>query len=147
MNSLITLFIICMIYYTLHRYFPDRFEEIYHKYLIGFVIIYLVAVYLLTYETHFMYKIFRNIHDTTTQPLYSFNAASSNAEFFNQQNPNYNIKNDLLQQQGNRCPSCNNFFVQGDDSNLLKYKIPLQNGGQNDVSNLMLVCPTCFTFH
>jgi len=145
MNSLVTLFIICIIYYTLHRYFPDSFEDIYHKYLIGFIVFYLFVVYLLTYETQFMYKFFRNIYDTSNQPLYSFNASQSNADLFYQQNPNHNIKNNLSQQQGNRCAHCNNFLLQGD--NLLKYKTPLQQGGQNNISNLMLVCPTCFSFH
>ena len=34
----------------------------------------------------------------------------------------------------------------GIQNNLLKYKTPLQRGGPNDISNLGLVCPTCFSF-
>ena len=28
----------------------------------------------------------------------------------------------------------------------LKYKIPLQNNGQNNIENIGLVCPQCFSF-
>ena len=75
---------------------------------------------------------------------YSYALNHSNADFFYQQNPNHNIKNHISQNQGQRCAQCNNYLMQGDS--LLKYKIPLQNGGQNNISNLMIVCPTCFNF-
>ena len=143
MNSLITLFIICLIYYTINKYYPEKLID-YHNYFYIFIGVYLLLVYLFSYETQFMYNLFKNIHDTTKQPLYSFNASQSNADFFNTQNPNHNIKNHISQNQGQRCASCNNYLMQGDS--LLKYKIPLQNGGQNNISNLMIVCPTCFNF-
>ncbi len=143
MNSLITLFIICLIYYTINKYYPEKLID-YHNYFYIFIGFYLLLVYLFSYETQFMYNLFKNIHDTTKQPLYSFNASQSNADFFNTQNPNYDIKNHISQNQGQRCALCSNYLIQGDS--LLKYKIPLQNGGQNNISNLMIVCPTCFNF-
>ena len=143
MNSFITLFIICVIYYTIYKYYPEKLID-YHNYFFIFIGIYLVAIYMFSYETQFMYNLFKNIHDTTRQPLYSFNASQSNSEFFHEQNPNHNIKNHISQQQGQRCAQCNNFLLHSDS--LLKYKIPLQNGGQNNISNLMIVCPTCFNF-
>ena len=143
MNSLITLFIICLIYYIIYRYHPEKIQN-YHKYFFIFIGIYLLLIYLFSHEKQFMYNLFKNINDTTNQPLYSFNASQSNADFYYQQNPNHNIKNVLAQQQGQRCLQCNNFLLQ--DDKLLKYKIPLQHGGQNNISNLILVCPTCFNF-
>ena len=143
MNSLITLFIICLIYYTINKYYSEKLID-YHNYFYIFIGVYLLLVYMFSYETQFMYNLFKNIHDTTRQPLYSFNASKSNADFFNTQNPNHNIKNHISQNQGQRCAQCNNYLMQGDS--LLKYKIPLKNGGQNNISNLMIVCPTCFNF-
>ena len=147
MNSIIFLVVVCIIYYCINHYFPDKIEEKYHYYFGGFVIVYCIILYFLIFESEFMFKIFKNIYETSNQPLYSFNASQSNADLFYQQNPNHNIKDNLAIQQGYRCASCNNLMVKQDVNNyLLKYKIPLQQGGPNDISNLGLVCPTCFSF-
>ena len=59
-----------------------------------------------SYENEFMYKMFRNIYDTSRQPLYTFNAKDSNAELYNSLNPNQYIKPMLAQKQGQRCAQC-----------------------------------------
>ena len=96
------------------------------------------------YQTEFMYKLFKNIYDTSRQPLYSFNAQDSNAELYNTLNPNADIKSMLCQKQGNRCSRCQNYIMMQDlDYYKLKYLVPLQQGGQNNVNNLGVVCPNC----
>jgi len=86
----------------------------------------------------------KNIHDTTRQPLHTFNAKDSNTELYNTLNPNQDIKSMLTQKQGNRCAQCQNYIMVKDlDYYKLKYLVPLQQGGQNDVNNLGIVCPNC----
>jgi len=79
---------------------------------------------------------------------------NSNAELFESENSNngvvnpllgFNIKETLLQKQSGRCYSCSNFIMKNDlGLTKLKYKNPLQNGGQNNIENIGLVCPQCF---
>ena len=143
MNGILFLVVICVIYYILYKYVPYLVID-YFYYFIGFICIYIVIYYLLVFESDFSNKIFANIYHTSKQPLYTFNAQQSNSELFYEQNPNYNIKNHLLNQQHQRCYKCDNFLMK--DEGLLTYKIPLQYGGQNNINNLVLVCPTCFQF-
>ena len=75
MNSLILLTVICIIYYCIYKWYPHYLEERYHYYLVAFVTIYLLIIYMFSYENEFMYKMFKNIYDTSRQPLYSFNAS------------------------------------------------------------------------
>ena len=88
---------------------------------------------------------FKNIYDSSQQPLYSFNAQQSNADLYYKQNPNADIKERLLMMQGSRCHKCQNYIVNVQEG-LLTYKIPLQMGGPNDPSNLSVVCPGCHMF-
>ena len=144
MNSLIFLSVICTIYYCIYRWYPEYLEEKYHYYFGGFVSIYLLIIYMFTYENEFLYKIFKNIYDTSRQPLYSFNAHHSNAELYKSLNPNSDIKSLLAQKQNSRCAQCHNIIMNKDlHYYKLKYLVPLQQGGQNDVSNLGIVCPNC----
>ena len=144
MNSLIFLSIICIIYYCIYRWYPEYLEEKYHYYFGAFVSIYLLIIYMFTYENEFMYKIFKNVYDTSRQPLYSFNAHHSNAELYNSLNPNQDIKSLLAQKQNSRCAQCHNIIMNKDIQYYkLKYLVPLQQGGSNDVSNLGIVCPNC----
>lgn len=144
MNSLIFLSVICTIYYCIYRWYPEYLEEKYHYYFGGFVIIYLLIIYMFTYENEFMYKIFKNVYDTSRQPLYSFNAHHSNAELYKSLNPNEDIKSLLAQKQNSRCAQCHNIIMNKDlHYYKLKYLVPLQQGGPNDVSNLGIVCPNC----
>ena len=144
MNSLIFLSVICTIYYCIYKWYPEYLEEKYHYYFGGFVTIYLLIIYMFTYENEFLYKIFKNVYDTSRQPLYSFNAHHSNAELYKSLNPNEDIKSLLAQKQNSRCAQCHNIIMNKDlHYYKLKYLVPLQQGGQNDVSNLGIVCPNC----
>ena len=147
MNSLLCLILLSTGYYILYQYFPERFEEKYHYYFGGFVIIYIFILYLFTFENEFMYKLFKNVYDTSRQPLYTFNAQQSNSELYHTLNPNQNIKQTLAQQQMYRCYNCQNHMVQNDiEYYKMQYQTPLQNGGQNIPENLKLICPSCYSF-
>tara|TARA_B110000495_G_C22837700_1_gene488599 strand:- start:319 stop:543 length:225 start_codon:yes stop_codon:yes gene_type:complete len=72
---------------------------------------------------------------------------NSNAELFESQYPNFNIKETLLNKQNGRCYACSNFIMNSDLQNTkLKYKNSLQNGGQNNIENIGLVCLHCYGF-
>ena len=147
MNSILFLIIICSIYYLLNKYFEDSIETKYHYYFGGFVIIYIIILYLFNFEYEFIYKILKNIYDTKNQPLYSFDSKNSNAQLFESQYQNFNIKETLLNKQNGRCYACSNFIMNNDlESTKLKYKNPLQNGGQNNIENIGLVCSQCNEF-
>jgi len=147
MNSIIFLIVVCCIYYLFNKYYEEYVQERYHYYFGAFVIVYCVLLYLFNFESQFTYKVLKNIHDTSKQPLYSFNSKESNAELFQSQYPNFNIKETLLTLQNGRCNACSNFIMKEDLHNCkLKYKTPLQNGGQNQVENIGIVCPQCFEF-
>jgi hypothetical protein len=144
MNSLIFLVVVLCVYYALYKYKPEYIEERYHYYLGGSVAVYLFIIYMFNFQTEFMYKLFKNIYDTSRQPLYNFNAQDSNAQLYNSLNPNADIKSMLCQKQGNRCARCQNYIMMQDlDYYKLKYLVPLDRGGQNNVNNLGVVCPNC----
>ena len=147
MNSLIFLTVICIIYYCIYKWYPHYLEDKYHYYFGGFIAIYLFIVYMFSFENEFMYKVFKNVYDTSRQPLYSFNAQDSNAQLYNSLNPNQDIKSMLAQKQQSRCARCQNIIMQQDIPYYkLKYLVSLQQGGKNDITNLGLVCPNCI-FH
>ena len=145
MNSIIFLSVILAIYYYIYNNYHDRFEEKYHYYFYGFVGIYVVILYIYNFEYEFFYRLLKNVYDTNQQPLYTFNSMNSNAELFESQHPNFNVKETLLQKQSGRCSACSNFIMNNDlHHTKLKYKTPLQSGGQNNIENIGLVCPQCF---
>ena len=145
MNALVTLLIICSIYYIGYRYIPTYVNEQTHKPFGIFVGIYLIIYYTCVYQTEFTYKMFRNIHDSSQQPLYSTHSQMANAELFKMHNPNANIKTNLWTSQEYRCSRCMNPILKPEEG-LLTYTIPLQQGGKNDPSNLTMVCPGCHMF-
>jgi len=147
MSSFVTFLVICVVYYLANKYYPEYIETKYHYYFGGFVIVYLVFWYLYAFEYSFVHRTLRNIYDTSQQPLYSMNALQSNADLYYAQNPNHNIKVILAQNQGHRCRKCGNYMGQDFNEYPLIYTIPLQQGGQNSIQNLSLVCPTCYQFH
>lgn len=147
MNSIIFLVTILAIYYYIYQNYYDRFEEKYHYYFYGIIGVYLVILYIYHFEYEFFYRLLKNVYDTNQQPLYTFDSMNSNAELFESQHPNFNIKETLLQKQSGRCYACSNFIMNNDlHHTKLKYKNPLQNGGQNNVENIGLVCGQCFNF-
>ena len=147
MNSIIFLTVILAIYYYIYNNHYDRFEDKYHYYFYGFITIYILLLYIYHFEYAFFYRIMKNIYDVNITPLYSFNSMNSNAELFQSQYPNFNIKETLLNKQNGRCYACSNFIMK---DNLqyckLKYKNDLRNGGQNSIENIGLVCNECFGF-
>ena len=147
MNSIIFLVTILAIYYYIYQNYYDRFEEKYHYYFYGIIGVYLVILYIYHFEYEFFYRLLKNVYDTNQQPLYTFDSMNSNADLFESQHPNFNIKETLLQKQSGRCYACSNFIMNNDlHHTKLKYKNPLQNGGQNNVENIGLVCSQCFGF-
>ena len=153
MNSIIFLIALLSIYYYVYQNYYDRFEEKYHYYFYGVIAVYLVILYVYHFEYEFFYKLLKNVYDTNNQSLYTFDSMNSNAELFQSQHPStganplmgFNIKETLLKKQNGRCYSCSNFILDNDlESTKLKYKNPLQNGGQNNIENIGLVCGQCF---
>jgi len=148
MNSIIFLILLLAIYYYIYQNYYDRFEEKYHYYFYGFIGVYVVILYIYHFEYEFFYKILKNIYDTNNTPLYTFNSMNSNAQLFESQYPNFNIKETLLNKQGGRCYACSNFIMKNDlHHSKLKYKRDLRNGGQNNIDNIGLVCNSCYEFH
>ena len=120
MNSLIFLAVLCIIYYCIYRWYPDYLQEKYHYYFGGFIAVYLFVIYMFTYENEFMYKVFKNVYDTSRQPLYSFNAHNSNSQLYNELNMNTDIKSLLSQKQNSRCSQCQNVIMNND---IIHYKL------------------------
>jgi len=148
MNSIIFLILLLAIYYYIYQNYYDRYEEKYHYYFYGFIGVYVVILYIYHFEYGFFYKILKNIYDTNNTPLYTFNSMNSNAQLFESQYPNFNIKETLLNKQGGRCYACSNFIMKDDlHHSKLKYKRDLRNGGQNNIENIGLVCNSCYEFH
>ena len=55
------------------------------------------------------------------------------------------IKYKLAEKQEFRCEGCkNNIDINYINYYKLSYKIPLNQGGSNDVTNLCLICPNCY---
>jgi hypothetical protein len=104
-------------------------------------------LYLYYFEYEFFYKLLKNIYDTSSKPLYSYGSVNSNAQLFESQYPNFNIKETLLNKQNGRCYSCSNFIL-NDNLHLtkLKYIKPIQYGGENNPNNISLVCSQCYEF-
>ena len=147
MNSIIFLILLLAIYYYIYQNYYDRFEEKYHYYFYAFIGIYIIILYVYHFEYEFFYKILKNIYDTNNTPLYTFNSMNSNAQLFESQYPNFNIKETLLNKQNGRCYACSNFIMNSDlHHSKLKYKRDLRNGGQNNIENIGLVCNSCYEF-
>ena len=148
MNSIIFLILLLAIYYYIYQNYYDSFEEKYHYYFYVFIGVYVVILYVYHFEYEFFYKVLKNIYDTNNTSLYKFNSMNSNAELFESQYPNFNIKETLLSKQGGRCYACSNFIMNNDlQYSKLKYKRDLRNGGQNNIENIGLVCNGCYEFN
>ena len=139
MFSLLLLIGICVGYYYLNLYYPREEKE--HIYFGIFVTVSIILIYLFNFEEGLIYKVFRNIYDIQKKPLYDLS-------FFkdNQDENNLSFNSMLLQNQGSRCGQCGNFILPKDiHYTSLNYRIPLNQGGQHDHNNLMVVCPNCNT--
>jgi len=148
MNGILLILVICTLYYVVYKYFPDKLSETTHKYFAGFVIVYATLYYFLVFETNFTHKVFHNIYESGQQPIYTskdtYANGNANASLHHQQNPNADIKEQLLMRQSSRCAQCQNHLIINDT--MLSYQVPLQAGGPNDPSNLVALCPSCHMF-
>ena len=139
MFSLLLLIGICVGYYYLNLYYPREEKE--HIYFGIFVTVSIILIYLFNFEEGLIYKVFRNIYDIQKKPLYDLS-------FFkdNQDENDLSFNSMLLQNQGSRCGQCGNFILPKDiHYTSLNYRIPLNQGGQHNHNNLMVVCPNCNT--
>ena len=96
----------------------------------------------MNYQKPFVYKMAKNIKDIKTKqlhtivPEYNINNTTSS-----------NIKFKIADKQGLRCPNCRNpIILEEIQKYKLSYIVPLQYGGNNEPSNLKLLCPNCFAF-
>lgn len=94
----------------------------------------------MNFQEVFMYKIFKEIYDIQQKPLYDLQDFAKKGDSTEE----FNLA--LLQGQGSRCGKCMNFILPKDIKYAsLTYKIPLDQGGIHDPSNLMVICPQCNT--
>jgi hypothetical protein len=145
MNGCIFLVVICLIYYSIWRYYPDKFQRKHHIYVGIFVSVYLAIYYVITFEPGFTHKVLHNVYTTSQEPLYTHHSKTTNANLYYQQNPHADIKEMLVMKQGSRCLRCQNYILGERDMNLT-YVVPLQSGGSNDISNVGVACSSCSMF-
>lgn len=138
MKYLFCILITIPIYLLLHHHYPDRFEDKYHYYFTGFILTNLVIIYLFTYETLFIYKLLNNVY-YSEKPETKINLIGVDQ--------NQLLKSQISMNQNNQCFNCHNpIFSQDLYIYKLQYIQPIQSGGNNDVNNLKLICPSCFSF-
>ena len=139
MKLLIFLLIIIFIYYQLNKYY--LFEIFYHYYFAAFILISLLFYYMMNHQQLYMYKFMKNINDSHNKPLYDIESTS----YKNNQIQGY--KYNLAMKTGWRCMTCQNPILQKDiNKHNINYIQPLQFGGQNNIDNLALQCPSCNNF-
>jgi hypothetical protein len=139
MFSLLLLIGICIGYYYLNLYYPREQKE--HIYFGIFVSVSIILIYLFNFEEEFIYKVFKNIYDIQKKPLYDLSFFKDKQD---ENDKSFNLM--VLQNQGSRCGQCGNFILPKDiHYTSLNYRIPLNQGGQHDHNNLMVVCPNCNT--
>ena len=139
MFSLLLLIGICVGYYYLNLYYPREEKE--HIYFGIFVTVSITLIYLFNFEEGLIHKVFKNIYDIQKKPLYDLSFFKDKQD---ENDKSFNLM--LLQNQGSRCGQCSNFILPKDiHYTSLNYRIPLNQGGQHDHNNLMVVCPNCNT--
>ena len=139
MKYLCALIITSIIYIALFKYYPERFENKYHYYFTGFIIANLILLYLFSHEKQFIYKLFYNVYYSSKHPPIQND--------HNHIDQNQLLKSQISNQQSNQCYQCHNpVFSQDLYLYKLQYIQPLQNGGQNNINNLKLICPSCYSF-
>ena len=135
MKVYIILALIVFIYYQYHIRYPLQFYQ--HVYLSIFIGGVLLIKYCMNYQKPLMYKMMNNVQNTNNIRLHELVP-----DFHNKPN---SIKYKLAEKQEFRCESCkNNIDINYIDYYKLSYKIPLQYGGTNDVTNLCIICPNCY---
>ena len=141
MKALLCLGVIVFFYYFIYDRFPYIFSLSIHLYMLGFIVIYLIMYYVLTYQRGFAYEVMSNMNTASNKPLYDINSLS------NKENQMDLLKNNLAMRQGYRCINCQNPILQKDfNSYKINYIKPLQFGGENNINNLGVSCSTCNAF-
>ena len=141
MNGITLLIIIVIVGYFYNNRYP---QTLWNKIYFGIgCSLFLVVLFFMNYQQTFVYKMAKNVRDIQTQPLHAaLPDFTTNGTI--QSN---NIKYQLANKQGLRCASCKNPISLRDiESYKLSYDMPLEHGGQNDLTNLKIMCPTCFQF-
>lgn len=137
MFSLLLVIVICVGYYYLHKFYPRETQE--QIYFTLFIVVWLTIIYLMNFQEVFMYHIFKQIYEVQNKPLYDLSVFTND-----KQDKETDFQLMILQNQGSRCGKCGNFILPKDiHYTQFNYKIPLHEGGTNDHSNLMIVCPNC----
>ena len=140
MFSLLVVILVCVGYYYLNMFYPrDTKEQIYFGI---FMAVWIVIIYLMNFQEPFMYRMFKQIYDIQKKPLYDL------SDFVKKDDSNRSNEFNMmvLQNQGSRCATCNNFILPNDIKyTSLNYRIPLHDGGSHNHNNLMVVCPNCNT--
>ena len=91
-------------------------------------------------------KIPKKFLEQILQNVYS-RIGIANLEDFKKYLISNNVKYQLANRQGLRCPNCKNPIMLEDiNSYKMSYILPLDHGGTNDPTNLKLICPTCYQF-
>ena len=142
MNGITLLIIVVFIgYFSNNRYPQPMWNKIYFG---AGCSLFLVFLYFMNYQQSFVYKMAKNVQNIQTQPLHAALPDFTTNKETIQSN---NIKYQLANKQGLRCKSCKNPISLRDlEAYKLSYDTPLEFGGQNDLTNLKIMCPTCFQF-
>lgn len=136
MFSLLLLLIVGVSYYYFNRMYPREMKE---KIYFGvFMTTWLLIIYLMNFQERFMYRIFKQVYEVQQKPLYDTSL------FTDTKQDNLEFKQWVLNSQGSRCAACHNFILPTDSQYThFSYKVPLEQGGSYDHSNLQIVCPNC----
>ena len=140
MSKLIFLGILAFIYYKINQYYPFTFTT--NLYFGGFIFVCLLLMYLMNYHSPFMFKMANNVQNANNIKLHELIPDYTT----DKSSKNTNMKINLADKQLLRCPGClNPIDIQYIDYYKLVYKTPIHLGGVNDVTNLNLVCPSCYS--
>lgn len=138
MKKLILLGIISFIYYKINIYSP--FSLMTNIYFGGFICICLILMYLMNNQPQFMYKMANNVRNSNNIKLHELIPDYQGA------NKNNDVKYTLADKQLLRCKGCLNPIDIGYINEYkLSYITPLNMGGDNNISNICLLCPHCYT--
>lgn len=141
MSLSLTVAVICIIYYIVYKYYPYYINWKVNYSIIFIIISYLIIQYFINFEYEFVHKTMKNIYNSNNQPLYTYNSSHSNSNLLTSNTS----KSILLSNQNNRCSKCQN--IMDISSSYMVYTNPLKYGGENKISNLSLLCNTCYQYH
>ena len=137
-NCIIFLAILFFIYYKINLNY-NIFTNKYHYYFGGFIILVLFINYLMNYQKGFVYKMASNIKNTNNIQMHELLP-----DYTNKNKSDAIVKNYLLNKQLYKCQYCNrDIDINYINEYNLSYITPIESGGQVNIDNLCLICPTC----